>query len=181
LLLVVRQVHQAPFDSLRRERGDHRVPGKVGLANTEEFTFRAFFMAAACELLDKPRFQTEWAKFDLLVQAGGTASLIEFKYYLLRRNYHLDGTPGPKKGAAGTKNEAEFHACINKLRNSVLDGIDERRLVLVYERDDHVPGRGSRSLHSSYGQLAPSTSLARVWSFASGPLEARVLEPIPVR
>ena len=34
--------------------------GKVGLANTEEFTFRSFFMAAAYELLDKPRFQTEW-------------------------------------------------------------------------------------------------------------------------
>ncbi|WP_214364598.1 hypothetical protein [Pseudonocardia sp. H11422] len=33
----------------------------VGLANTEEFTFRSFFMAAACELLDKPRFQTEVA------------------------------------------------------------------------------------------------------------------------
>jgi hypothetical protein len=153
--------------------------GKVGLANTEEFTFRAFFMAAAWELLDKPRFQTEWAKFDLLVQAGGTASLIEFKYYLLRRTYRIDGTPGPKKGGAGTKNEAEFQACINKLRNSVLDGIHVRRLVLVYERDDDVADGGKRSLHSSYGQLAPCTFLARVWSFANGPLEARVLEPTP--
>jgi hypothetical protein len=86
-------------------------------------------MAGAWELLDKPRFQTEWTKFDLLVQAGGTASLIEFKYYLLRRSYHLDGTPGPRESRAGSKNETEFYACINKLRNSVLDGIGERRLV----------------------------------------------------
>jgi hypothetical protein len=29
LLLVVRQVRQAPFDSLRRERGDHRAEGII--------------------------------------------------------------------------------------------------------------------------------------------------------
>ncbi|GAA3251057.1 hypothetical protein GCM10017691_63540 [Pseudonocardia petroleophila] len=34
----------------------------VGLANTEEFTFRSFFMTAACELLYKPRFQTDGAR-----------------------------------------------------------------------------------------------------------------------
>jgi hypothetical protein len=116
---------------------------KVDLANTEEFTFRSFFMAAASELLDAPRFQTEWGTFDLLVQSGDTASLIEFKYYLLRRTYRLDGSPGPKKGGAGPKNEREFGACLDKLRNTIVDGIDQRRLVLVYERDDHLAGRGS--------------------------------------
>jgi hypothetical protein len=153
--------------------------GKVGLANTEEFTFRSFFMAAAYELLDKPRFQTEWGKFDLLVQSDDGTALIEFKYYLLRRTYRIDGTPGPRKGGAGTKNETEFHACIDKLRNTVIDGIDQRRLILVYERDGRLTGRRCRSLHGSYGQLAPSTSLTRVWSLTHGPLEARVLEPAP--
>lgn len=151
----------------------------VGLANTEEFTFRSFFMAAACELLDKPRFQTEWRKFDLLVQADDTASLIEFKYYMSRPTYRLDGSAGPRKGGASAKNEREFHACVEKLRTTTIDGIDQHRLVLVYHRDDHVTGRSSRSLHGSYGRLGPSTSVARVWSFAHETLEARVLEPAP--
>lgn len=151
----------------------------VGLANTEEFTFRSFFMAAACELLDKPRFQTEWHKFDLLVQTGDTAALIEFKYYLSRQTYRLDGSPGPKKGGASAQNEREFAACVEKLRTIAVDGIDQRRLVLVYQRDDHSTGRRSRSLHGSYGRLGTSPSIARVWSFAHEPLEARVLEPLP--
>lgn len=58
---------------------------KVGLTNTEESTFRAMFMAAAHDLLDAPQFQTEWKKFDLLLQVGGVATIIEFKYYMVRR------------------------------------------------------------------------------------------------
>jgi hypothetical protein len=149
----------------------------VGLANTEEFTFRSFFMAAAFELLDRPRFQTEWRKFDLLVQAGGANTLIEFKYYMARRTYHLDGNPGPWRGGPSAQNEREFSACVEKLRSTTVDGIDERRLVLVYDRVG--PARGSRSLHGSYGRLAPCASVARVWPLAHGPLEARVLEPAP--
>ncbi|MBY3552580.1 hypothetical protein [Modestobacter lapidis] len=148
---------------------------KVGLANTEEFTFRASFMSAAHDRLGCPRFQTEWRKFDLLVQDGDVATLIEFKYYLLRRSHDLDGVPGRLKGGAGPKNEAEFSACLAKLRNSVVPGIGARRLVLVYERDDEQPRL--RTLHRSYGGLAPSGSIARVWRVAVGPLEARVLEP----
>src|SRR3954468_22776393 len=89
---------------------------KVGLANTEEFTFRAFFMAAAHDRLATPRFQTEWRTFDLLMQQGDAAFLIEFEYYMLRRNYDIDGTPGGPMGGAGLKNEAEFNACLAKLR-----------------------------------------------------------------
>jgi hypothetical protein len=55
--------------------------GKVGLANTEEFTFRSFFVGAAHDLLEDPRHDD-------------SATLIEFKYYLLRRTLHLDGTCG---------------------------------------------------------------------------------------
>jgi hypothetical protein len=39
--------------------------GRARLANTEEFTFRAFCMDAANTLLDRrPESQTEWNKFD---------------------------------------------------------------------------------------------------------------------
>jgi len=153
---------------------------KVGLANTEEFTFRSFFMAAAHELLRLPRFQTEWHKFDLLVQDDHTATLIEFKYYLLRRTIGLDGAPGRPKGGAGLKNESELYACINKLRTTAVAGIHERRLVLVYERDDQGSARRTRTLHSSYGRLTESRQIAGVEALTMGPLEARILRPTPI-
>src|SRR6266511_4274431 len=88
---------------------------KVGLANTDECTFRALFMAAAHDLLDAPRFQTEWRRFDLLVQMGADATVVEFKYYLVRRTFGLRGEPLGYKGGAGPKNEAEFRDCVHKL------------------------------------------------------------------
>lgn len=131
----------------------------VGLSNTEESTFRAFFMAAAHHVLDAPRFQTEWKKFDLLVQADREATLVEFKYYLLRRNFDLSSAPGRRKGGPGSQNEAEFYACLNKLRDTVVEGIDHRRLVLVYQRDDR-PTR--RAFHRSYGELNRTALIAQV-------------------
>jgi hypothetical protein len=148
---------------------------KVGLTNTEEFTLRAFFMAAAHDLRPSRRFQTEWKKFDLLVQDDDVATLIEFKYYLHRRSADLDGTAGRPKGGAGPKNEAEFAACLAKLRTTAVPGVAQRALVLVYERDDDR-GRET-SFHGSYGALEESAAVARVWRLAEGPLEARVLQP----
>ncbi len=106
---------------------------KVGLSNTKEFTFRAFFMAPAHDRLrshdplNDPRFETEWKKFDLLVRH---------------------------------------------------DGVAERALVLVYQRNDDR-GQG-RTFHGSYGGLEASPTVAHVWRRAKGPLEARVLVPAPV-
>ncbi len=85
---------------------------EVRLANTGEFTFRAFFMAAAHDRLRRPRFQTEWRRSDLLVQDGAVNTWIEFKYYVLRRMFVLDGVAGRYKGGAGPKNEAQFHTCV---------------------------------------------------------------------
>lgn len=154
---------------------------KVGLSNTEEFTFRSFFMAAAHGLLESPRFQTEWHRFDLLVQAGETATLIEFKYYLRRRTIGLDGTPEGWKGGAGLQNEREFFACLDKLGTTAIDGIHKRRLVLVYERDELDAQRGTKTPHhnygSSYGSLKQSPKVEQVWSLTNGPLEARILQP----
>lgn len=155
--------------------------GKVELSNTEEFTFRAFFMDAAWDLLDHPTFQTEWNKFDLLVQVGGAATLIEFKYYLWRRVSDLKGRPGRPKGGASLQNETEFWATFNRLQSAPADGIAQRRLVLVYEDDSDRPGRG---YHASYGHLRPSERIAQVWRVPADSavqgrrLVGRVFEPI---
>jgi hypothetical protein len=91
-------------------------------------------MAAARDQLGpSPRFQTEWRKFDLLVQTGELATIIEFKYYLQRRTLGLQGEPLGFKGGPGPRNEAEFKACVHKLRTAVPQGVTDRRLILVYE------------------------------------------------
>lgn len=150
---------------------------KVGLPNTDECTLRAFFMAAAYDLLGMPRpqFQTEWLTFDLLVQIGALATVTEFKYYMRRRTLGLGGERLRPKGGPGHKNEGEFNDCITKLRTAVLPGVTDRRLILVYEREAN--GRSRRSFDRSYGGLAVGDDLADVQSLAVGPLEGRVLRP----
>jgi len=146
----------------------------VGLENTEEFTYRAFFMAAAHRRLQDPTFHTEWKHFDLLVRHGGEATLVEFKYYLYRRTYGLDGSLTGTKGGASLQNEQDFAACVAKLTRRVIPGITARHLVLVYQREGL--GRGRRSYEASYGQPPPLPGVARVWRCGVGPLELRVLD-----
>jgi hypothetical protein len=151
---------------------------KVGLPNTDECTLRAFFMAAAHDLLGMPpsRFETEWSSFDLLVQIGTLATVIEFKYYMRRSTFGLGGEFLRFKGGAGTQNEREFKICVQKLRtNAGLTGVADRRLILVYEREAN--GRSRHSFDRSYGGLAVGDDLTDVQSLAVGPLEGRVLRP----
>jgi hypothetical protein len=148
---------------------------KVGLANTDECTFRALFMASAHDLLDAPRFQIEWRRFDLLVQVGDNATIVEFKYYVLRRTFGLRGEVLGYKGSAGPKNEAEFRACVHKLRAAIPPQVGDRRLVLAYDR---ASDRQSRySFHRSYGDLAASEDIEEVQRLTVDPLEGRVLRP----
>jgi hypothetical protein len=134
-------------------------------------------MAAAHDLLGMPgpRFQTEWHRFDLLVQIGTLATVIEFKYYMRRRTLGFGGEPLGFKGGPGPKNEAEFSACVRKLRTAVLPGVADRRLILAYEREPN--GRSRRSFDRSYGGLAVGNDVTDVQSLAVGPLEGRVLRP----
>jgi hypothetical protein len=150
---------------------------KVGLPNTDECTLRAFFMAAAHDLpgMPPPRFQTEWRTFDLLVQIGTLATIIEFKYYLRRRTLGLGGEHLGFKGGLGPKNEGEFNDCVKKLRTDVPTGVADRRLILVYVREAN--GRSRHSFDRSYGGLAVGDDLTDVLSLAVGPLEGRVLRP----
>jgi hypothetical protein len=148
---------------------------KVGLPNTDESTLRAFFMAAAHDLLGipGPQFQTEWYRFDLLVQIDALATVIEFKYYMRRRTIGLGGEHLGFKGGPGPQNEKEFNDCVQKLRTAVLPGVADRRLILVYEREAN--GRSRHSFDRSYGGLAVGDDLTDVQSLAVGPLEGRVL------
>jgi hypothetical protein len=150
---------------------------KVGLANTDECTLRAFFMAAAHDLLGvpQPRFQTEWRRYDLLVQVDDASTVIEFKYYMQRRNRGLRDEQLGFKGGPGLKNEAEFKACVQKLRTAQLPVGVDRRLVLVYLRESSSQSR--HSFDRSYRDLKPDEDLADVQALTVGPLECRVLRP----
>jgi hypothetical protein len=152
---------------------------KVRLPNTDECTLRAFFMAAAHDLLGMPgpRFQTEWSgyRFDLLVQIDARATVIEFKYYMRRRTLGLGGELLGFKGGPGRQNEGEFYKCVQKLRTVVLPGVGDRRLILVYVREAN--GRSRYSFDRSYGGLTVGDDLADVQSLAVGPLEGKVLHP----
>ncbi|TNM67610.1 hypothetical protein FHN55_09155 [Streptomyces sp. NP160] len=145
-----------------------------GLENTEEFTYRSFFMASAHVRLEQPIFHTEWRTFDLLVLHGDQATLVEFKYYLYRWTRDLDGRVGDTKGGAGVQNEQEFAACLAKLGSRVVPGITARHLVLVYQRETR--GRARRSYETSFGELAPFPAVERVWRCSVGPLELRVFD-----
>jgi hypothetical protein len=127
---------------------------KVGLPNTDECSLRAFFMAAAHDLLGmpRPRFQTEWYRFDLLVQIDTLATVIEFKYYMRRPILGLEGEHLRFKGGPGPKNKDEFNAC-------------------------EANGRSLYSFHQSYGGLAVGDDLTDVQPLAVDPLEGRVLRP----
>ena len=105
----------------------------VGLPNTDEATFRSFFMAALKARVPSARLETEWKWFDLLVQMSQVNALVEFKYYLHRRCIDLDGRHLPWKGGAGAQNEREFYQCVDKLKACGHSPIHVRYLVLVYE------------------------------------------------
>ena len=122
-----------------------------------------------------PTFQTEWHRFDLLIQQGRQATVIEFKYYLQRRTLGLLGEDLGFKGGPGPKNEAEFKACVDKLRTAALPGVDDRRLVLVYEKQSHSGFR--YSFNGSYQDLAAGDDLVDVQKLTVDQLEARVLRP----
>jgi len=135
----------------------------VGLGNIDEFTFRAFVMAAIKERSLGATMQSEWRKYDLLVQATGRNHLVEFKCYILRRSMQLDGQPGKWKGGAGPKNEEEFQRNLHKLHECSIASIHSRHMVLCYQRDY---ARSSRhSFERSYGRIEPGELIERVQWF----------------
>lgn len=146
----------------------------VGVTNTDEFTVRSMFMRAAADRVNAPRFQTEWRRFDLLVQSDSESVLIEFKHYVLRRTFDLDGRALGYKGGASAKNEQEFWTCVTKLHERAPKQIDERLLILMYQRE--YTRASKHSFHKSYADIPTTHPVARVWPLACGPFEARILQ-----
>jgi len=124
----------------------------VGIQNTDEATFRSFFLAELRRRFPKAACQTEWFRYDLLVQHARRNILIEFKYYLTRPLVGLDGSRVRWKGGAGPKNEGEFRTCVAKLRHCKHAPIHAKYLVLAYERN--TPRKSGASFHASYRDLA---------------------------
>ena len=133
---------------------------KVDLSNTDEFTFRAFLMDAIRSEYPKSKLQTEWQRFDLLLQVDDYNVLIELKYYVYRRTLKLDGSNGNWKGGAGAQNESEFYACVNKLRDTKSRSIHEKHLILIYQRQS--PQRSPKSFDGSYGNLQRRHGISQV-------------------
>ena len=132
----------------------------VELANTDEATFRSFFIAELKRQMPSAMCQTEWHRYDLLVQVEGRNALIEFKYYINRRTLELTGKLGKWKGEAGTQNEDEFWKCVDKLRKNTRQPIHAKYLILVYERN--YPRRSMYSFTKSYDSLSRGDRFSRV-------------------
>ncbi len=147
---------------------------KVGLPNTDEFTFRSFFMS---ELISKNRcskLQTEWHKFDLLLQNTNGNYLIEFKYFLYRHTYALDGSMIRKKGGPSPKNEVEFWDCVEKLSQCDIPGIDRKYLVLIYQQTP--TDMKGRTYAQSYDSISSSDkSVIAIKTIKTPPLRCKIL------
>ena len=138
-------------ESLTGSMGRLRTYAKlVGHARADEFTFRSFFLTEIMKRDRSARCQTEWNKFDLLVQTKRRSAVVELKFYVHRRTFTLDGA-GTWKGGPGPKNEGEFRACVKKLRGFCLPGITDRFLVLVYELGN--PRNSTYSFERTYDDL----------------------------
>ncbi len=129
----------------------------LGDCNVNESTFRYFFMCAVKRYEPRATFQTEWHKCDLLIQIPGSdgcdSAVVEFKFYLgANRTRSLDGKLGGWKGGPSLQNEAEFQACVNKLKALSYPTLNLKFLVLVYRRG--IVRDGSKhSFERSYADL----------------------------
>lgn len=132
----------------------------VGLHNTDESTFRSFFMASLKELIPDARIEKEWHRYDLLIQTSKKNFIVEFKYYVYPLHYELDGTHGRWKGGPGPKNEKEFQRCIQKLRERIDHPIHARFLILAYEHRPN-PKASKYSFRKSYGELRPNQIISK--------------------
>jgi hypothetical protein len=124
----------------------------VEIGNTDEATFRTFFIEALKRRYPTARLETEWRRFDLLVRFDDSNVLIEFKYYLARPTLDLDGRHIGWKGGAGAQNERELRQCLQKLHECIHAPIHARYLVLVYQAKTHQ----RKDYTASYGSLGPN-------------------------
>lgn len=128
----------------------------IGLPNTDEPTFRSFVLAEIMRRFPEARCQTEWHRFDLLVQLDSENVLIEFKYCIHRRTSELNGEDGTWKRGPGPGNESEFWTCIQKLRDC--DLVQHKFVILAYECDK--AWTRTYSYEQSYGRIRPDRNIS---------------------
>jgi hypothetical protein len=143
----------------------------VELPNTDEATFRAFFMAALKRQCRNAQLETEWRRFDLLVRLDGLITLVELKYLVERPQRDIDGRHTGWKGGAGVQNVREFNDCRLKLRQCAFAPVDSRYLIVVYQRKTHQ----KNDYHASYGGLCIDEYVEEVNSFSIDPFECKIL------
>jgi len=119
--------------------------------NVDESTFRLFLLAEIKRRRPEARCQTEWHRFDLLVQIDTVSALVEIKFYITRRTRELDGRSGPYKGGASKKNKDEFWACVPKMHHNPIRGVAQKYLILIYEKTS--PKHSNYSFARSYDTL----------------------------
>ena len=132
----------------------------VKISNVDESTFRSFLLAEI--MLHDPgaQCQTEWHLFDLLIQTAERSVAVELKFYIMRQTRELDGRLGQWKGEAGSQNEREFWACVDKLHQLGCPGIGHKYLVLIYQRAN--PRKSKYSFALSYDDLKPNDRIKMV-------------------
>lgn len=123
----------------------------VCVRNTDESTFRSFFLRSLLTYHKDWDCDSEWSRVDLLVRGSGEKAFIEFKYYLSKPRRMLDGKQKGFKGGAGKKNEAEFQCCIEQLHTTPYGPVDNKYVVLVYEQN--APDGVKSFYDDSYGVL----------------------------
>jgi hypothetical protein len=152
----------------------------VGLSNVDEATFRSFVIAGIMERCPTAKCQTEWHRFDLLVQGHAVNVLVEFKFYLLRQTREINGRLGSWKGGAGPKNKSEYEACVGKLHNRRDAAVHHRLLILVYQVG--YPRPSKYSFAESYDDLAADTRIGAVTDIPHGMAEklaCKIVEVLP--
>jgi hypothetical protein len=143
----------------------------VGLANTNESTYRSFFLDQLCKENQSVLCQAEWRRVDLFVKLDNRNILIEFKYYLHRRSMKLDGSLGNRKGGASLQNKSEFDKCVRQLYDDSRDiqraykdnsaPVHEKYLILAYEHKVPPPYR-YMSYSTLYDSLEPGDLIESV-------------------
>jgi len=108
------------------------------------------------------KFQTEWKRMDLLIQAKGRNTLVEFKFNLYRRTFDLQSKPLSWKGNAGAQNEREFWACVDKLKSYNDSLVQEKFLVLVYRVQCPMTHPSAKKYETIYANLSNNERIHHV-------------------
>jgi len=136
-----------------KKRGEKKET-QLDISDFDEAALRFFVMVAIKRRYRKAKCQSEWHRIDLVATIPDNKKIaIEFKFYVLRKTWPLGQGNSEKphwKGGASEQNRRDFDKCIRKLQKLSYKEIDEKYVVLIYDRRKH--GRKT-SFEKFYGNL----------------------------